>query len=41
LDAWLELAEEVLAEQEEHRQRPPAERGDGPDVLEATGVDRA
>jgi hypothetical protein len=41
LDAWLALAEEVLAEQEEQHRRPAAGRGDGPEALEAAGADRA
>jgi hypothetical protein len=41
LDAWLELAEEVLAEQEKHDRRPATEPGQRPEALESAGADRA
>jgi hypothetical protein len=41
LDAWLELAEQVLAEQENQHQRPAARNGDGSEALDPAGADRA
>jgi hypothetical protein len=41
LDAWLKLAEEVLAEQEKPRRRPAAEPGQSPETLESAGADHA
>ena len=41
LDAWLELAEEVLAEQEEHRRRRVADPDETAETLEPAGADRA
>jgi hypothetical protein len=40
LDAWLALAEEVLAEQEAEHRRRVGDPADGPDGPGATGMGR-